>query len=383
MEDNNALIDCLPIEDIPKQSRPKIAIYTMSLNEIERVDDFIESVKGADHVLVCDTGSTDGTLEALQKAEHITIQQISIKPWRFDDARNTALALLPSNIDFCWRIDLDERFSGDWDKLRDFINNTPTATRYDYYYVWNWKNDEPDISFYADNLHSREDYRWIYAAHESLNLYNKERTEIKIVIPKDICQVHQYASNRDRTLDIGPIRMAAEEYPTHQRPAFYYARELLFCGNYALAVKEFNRYLALPNITWLEEKAEAYLLIGRCYKFLGLDPIPHYKQAIETCNTRREIYWYLCSELQEIKEWGNLYDYAILGLTRCTERKYHYLERPQAWGSDLPDFAATAAFKLGKYDEAVKYGKMACDINPQDERLTNNLKFYTQGGSND
>jgi glycosyltransferase involved in cell wall biosynthesis len=41
----------------------KIAIYTIALNERQFVDKWFEAAKGADYLLIADTGSTDGTVE--------------------------------------------------------------------------------------------------------------------------------------------------------------------------------------------------------------------------------------------------------------------------------------------------------------------------------
>ena len=66
-------------------------------------------MREADGVFVLDTGSTDGTPELLrQLGAHVT-QEI-ITPWRFDTARNRALALVPEDADLCVCTDLDEVF---------------------------------------------------------------------------------------------------------------------------------------------------------------------------------------------------------------------------------------------------------------------------------
>lgn len=46
----------------------KIAIYTMAKNEAEHVARFAETTRGADVVVVTDTGSTDGTPDLLRDA---------------------------------------------------------------------------------------------------------------------------------------------------------------------------------------------------------------------------------------------------------------------------------------------------------------------------
>ena len=75
----------------------KIAVYAISKNEAQFVKRFCESAKEADLILIADTGSTDDTVE-LSKESGATVYNICIKPWRFDLARNAAMALIPGEI---------------------------------------------------------------------------------------------------------------------------------------------------------------------------------------------------------------------------------------------------------------------------------------------
>jgi glycosyltransferase involved in cell wall biosynthesis len=87
-------------------NKVKTCVYAIALNEIKHVDKFMEASKDADVVLVCDTGSTDGTVERLRELGAV-VHCIKQQPWRFDVPRNTALNLIPSDIDICLSIDLD------------------------------------------------------------------------------------------------------------------------------------------------------------------------------------------------------------------------------------------------------------------------------------
>jgi len=93
----------------------KIAVYTIALNEEQFVKRWHESAKDADYLLIADTGSTDKTVE-IAESLGINVFKISINPWRFDDARNAALSLLPSDIDYCISLDMDEILSEGWRK---------------------------------------------------------------------------------------------------------------------------------------------------------------------------------------------------------------------------------------------------------------------------
>ena len=65
----------------------KICVYAISKNEEPFVDRWYDSVKDADYVVVCDTGSTDQTIDKLTNLG-ATVYSITVSPWRFDEARN-------------------------------------------------------------------------------------------------------------------------------------------------------------------------------------------------------------------------------------------------------------------------------------------------------
>lgn len=75
----------------------------------------------ADYIVVLDTGSTDGTYEALQTDPRVTlVQQEIISPWRFDVARNRSMELIPEDANILVCTDFDELFEPGWAQvLRD------------------------------------------------------------------------------------------------------------------------------------------------------------------------------------------------------------------------------------------------------------------------
>ena len=96
-----------------KEKQLKVAVYTIALNEQEFVERWYESAKEADYLLIADTGSTDGTREIAKKLG-INVIDITVRPWRFDDARNASLVALPEDIDYCIALDMDEVLLPGW-----------------------------------------------------------------------------------------------------------------------------------------------------------------------------------------------------------------------------------------------------------------------------
>ena len=109
----------------------KIAVYCIALNEEQFVESWYNSAKDADYLLIADTGSTDGTVEKA-RALGINVFNVGIKPWRFDTARNVAVSLIPTDIDYCIALDMDEVLTEGWREHLERVDAGVTRPRYKY-----------------------------------------------------------------------------------------------------------------------------------------------------------------------------------------------------------------------------------------------------------
>ncbi len=131
----------------------RVAVYTITKNEESFIPRWASSASEADYILVVDTGSTDGTALAAREAG-CDVARISVSPWRFDDARNASLALLPQDADLCIALDADEILIPGWRKALESL--PPEVTRPRYKYVWSWNKDGSEGLVYSgDKIHSR------------------------------------------------------------------------------------------------------------------------------------------------------------------------------------------------------------------------------------
>jgi glycosyltransferase involved in cell wall biosynthesis len=145
----------------------KIVVYAIAKEEIRHVARFVDGARDADLIVVADTGSTDGTVEALRRAG-AEVHSIFVSPWRFDDARNAALALTPADADVCVSLDLDEVLQPGWRAALEQAW-TAKATRARYRFVASWNADgSPGLTFWNERIHARSGYRWRMPIHEVL-----------------------------------------------------------------------------------------------------------------------------------------------------------------------------------------------------------------------
>lgn len=347
----------------------KIAVYSIALNEQQFVKQWYESAKEADYLLIADTGSTDGTIE-LAKELGINVVKISIKPWRFDDARNASLAVLPDDIDYCIALDMDEVLIEGWRLELEKLANT-NITRPRYQYTWNWNADgSPGLQYGGDKIHTRHGYRWKHPVHEVIQTDRLDEVQGWTAL-----QIHHHADDtKPRSQYMPLLAQSVREDLNDDRNAFYYARELFFYGQHEESVKEFKRHLSLPKAVWKPERAASMRYIAKMSASY-LEAEEWLKKAVGEAPDRREAYVDLAKLYYENQRWFDCIDVAESALN-IKEKPLEYLCEEFAWGSAPYDYAAIAAHKLGLQDKALEYGEKAVELSPTDERLQSNLVFY-------
>lgn len=271
----------------------KVAVCTIALNEEQFVERWAESASDADVRLIADTGSTDSTVAAA-RGLGVTVPEIQIKPWRFDVARNTALSLLPADIDAVITVDMDEVLAPGW---RERLEAAPRSRRYSYDYVWSWTADgQPDVQFRGDRCHSRFGWMWKHPVHEALAATGSDDPAIYAGFA-----IHHHPDNsKPRSQYLPLLQRAAQESPEDDRIAHYYARELFFVGDWDKARQEFMRHLRLKSATWAAERAQSYRYLAK------MDDYPErwMLKAVAEDPTRRECwadlaYFYLQNGMRD------------------------------------------------------------------------------------
>ena len=346
----------------------KIAIYAISKNEAGFVERFMESAKDADLVMIADTGSTDNTVEWAQQYGAV-VHNICITPWRFDMARNVALALIPKDIDVCISLDLDELMEPGW---REEIERvwTPGTTRLRYMFDWGM-----GIKFRYEKIHHRHGYRWHHPCHE----YPVPDARVpEVWANTDMLLVSHHpdpTKSRGQYLDL--LELSIKEDPLCPRNGFYYARELTFHSRWRDAITALHTYLALPGATWPNERCYAMRLLGKCHSELGETYLAEQwflRAAAEAPNTR-EPWCELAMLMYRQTRWQETYFYSMRAL-EVKDRDLVYTCDPAVWGHWPHDLAALAAFNLGMADTAVEQGRLAVAASPDDKRLQSNLLWF-------
>jgi tetratricopeptide (TPR) repeat protein len=349
----------------------KLGVYAISLDEEKFSERWAISAQDADYLFVADTGSKDDTVKLLEE-NGVHCIRISVKPFRFDDARNVAMSLLPSDLDAIIALDLDEVLVPNWrQKIEEHW--VEGCTRFRYKYTWSWSRPGiPDVMYYGDKISGRHSHRWKHPVHEVLM---PTMPEVMHFLHETLIE-HYPDNTKPRSQYLPLLELAIRETPHDDRNAHYLGREYFYQTRYDDAIKELTRHLDLPSAQWKAERAASMRYIAKSYEALG--------------DMREANYWYINATFEDVTSREALIDVAKFALSQNSfHATLHFCETainlPQDGGAYLNeryalaegpyDLASVAHFHLGDKAKAIELAKQAIILNPFDERLKTNLQM--------
>jgi glycosyltransferase involved in cell wall biosynthesis len=349
----------------------KIAVYTIALNEAAHAERWAESAADADYRIVADTGSTDDTVERLTRAG-VTVHRIAVRPWRFDVARNAAMALIPPDVEICCTMDMDRFLGPGWrPRLEAAWTEGTTALFCRVEYRASIDDPTPLRGWPAKNFHHRWGYRFKRPVHEALCYTGEEVTRDCADIVVYEVQDHGKETRRQY---LPLMELAHREDPDDPQICFWLGRDYMWADRHEEGVALLQRYLSLPTSTWTEERSEAMRYLARMQPEKKMEWLD--RARVETPH-RRETWFDLAEELHAKADWANLFWACMNGIEK-TWRTGSYLDDNHCWGFRLYDLGAIAAWHLNVMDRAVDWGRKALELEPGNERLQNNLDFFVR-----
>jgi glycosyltransferase involved in cell wall biosynthesis len=343
-----------------------VAVYTIALNEAAHAERWANSTVDADYRIVADTGSTDDTVELLTRAG-VTVHRIAVRPWRFDVARNTAMALIPSDVEVCLSMDMDEFLAPGWRPKLEAAWTTETTALHCRLALRSSLDDPMPKTWPAKKFHARWGYRFKRAVHEALFFTNADEVARDCA---DLLVHHvQDRTKNTRAQYLPLLEIAHQEDPADSQICFWLGRDYMWANRFDEGIEVLQRYLALSSSTWREERAEAM----RCLARMQSDERMSWLDKARTeAPHRREVWLELAEEFHNREDWVNLFWACANGIER-TRHTGSYLDDPHCWGSRLFELGAIACWHLDFMSRAVEWGQKALELDPANERLKNNL----------
>ena len=349
----------------------KIVVYAIAKNESSFVDRWMDSMSEADQVVVLDTGSTDGTAERLQaRGAQVTVERIV--PWRFDQARNRSLELVPEDADVCVCTDLDEVFHPGWRSALEGVW-TPETRQASYRYTWSFQPDGSEgVVFWQEKIHARRGFRWVHPVHEVLEWVG-EGERGPLALAQGIQLDHHPDPQKSRGQYLPLLELSVAEDPEDDRNLHYLGREYLYYGRWDDCIRTLTQHLSLPSAVWRDERAASMRYIARAHARKGErdEARDWYLRAAAEAPHLREPWTDLAMLLYEDQEWEG-----VLHATACAlkirERPRTYICEAEAWGSLPHDLRCQAYYHTGRLPQALEEARLALAAAPSDPRLAGN-----------
>ncbi len=222
LSENKGLI----LEDIicvneSKNRINKLSVLIITLNEIDNIDSLIENVSFVDEIVIVDSFSTDGTIEAVKK--HNNVRFVEHEFVNFSDQRN--FALKQASNDWVLFIDGDERISDDLqDEIITRLDTHKNIVAYGIYRNFYFKNSLLKFSGYQTDKVFRLFNKNYVAYHKEKLVHETLNIDGVTKMLNNKLDHYSYVSNeiyKEKLVKYAKLR-AEELYLKKIKPNFYH-----------------------------------------------------------------------------------------------------------------------------------------------------------------
>jgi glycosyltransferase involved in cell wall biosynthesis len=330
-----------------------------------------------DCYVICDTGSTDNTVEIIRSffaGQRIPGEIVTTPFESFEQARNFALdAARASQLDFDYLLlcDADMELVVDRPDFRDELDDSP-------YFVYQ-QNVIDGVMFTNLRLLPRDlpaAYRGV--THEYLHIAPAHAPIFEAISFRDYTQGENRPDKFERDVRLLESGLRAE--PDNARYVFYLANTYLEGGEPAKAIKLYEQRITMGGFA--EEVFYSSYRIGRCLQQLGRESemIERDLRTFDTFPHRAEPLHALALFYQRQDRHRLAAMLAETGLSIHLPEDGLFVES-SVYKWRLLDILAVSKYWLGEYREGAEIARRLLEIVPENQldRIRSNLKFCEDG----
>jgi tetratricopeptide (TPR) repeat protein len=254
-----------------QNNTPTICLNMIVKNESKVILRLLQSVLPLiDGYCICDTGSTDNTIELIEQffKENNKPGKIIREPFQDFGYNRSFAAKACANIpgmDYLLLLDADMVLTGEALKPQN-IESFKTSLKHDCYHVC-----QGSPGYYYKNVRLMKNYNgYSYwgVTHEYVNTPDGTSYE---AISNDTLFINDIGDGGAKLdkfeRDIRLLTKGLEENPNNDRYTFYLANSYRDAGQIENAIKTFRKRIEIGG--WIEEIWHSYYSIGNCYKAMG------------------------------------------------------------------------------------------------------------------
>lgn len=249
----------------------------------------------------------------------------------------------------------------------------------------------PTEVFHQMRVWEKDAYRYKYRAHE-LPVLQKGANDRTAVV--DVLFAHYPNRSYDHTAwklqyTLDRLLLDVKDDPAAARPRYYLGRQHVYMGEYDKAIVELGKFLEMTKVVGHWDRPNACLDTYKAYiEKSNLEEDNTKKQAL----LKESVRWLYnaCLENPTNRKWWlelaiRYYDLGKFDLVIGILSLMYSLPVEDQWGyrstaceSDVPlDLMSRAFWKVGNYTDGYSCAKKALELAPDDKRLEENLRFFT------
>ena len=336
-----------------------VSVYTIAKNEEDKAAKWYASFNEADEVVVLVNNTTDRTAEILRSLG-AKVEERTYDEFRFDRARNDAMALCSRKADLFFAVDMDdfiqpgwrERLEKIWKEARKKIW-TPKGLLYEYVITFKHGHQDTSTSFLRNWIHT-PGWKWKGRIHEQLVYPSKAY----LAYTRDLV-LHSRQEFRDHSTYLKLLEDQVRDGETSPRNIHLLGREYMNAKRYAEAIPYLKKHLMMTESPRRFERGASMKFLADCYGMLGNRELKELWlwKAMDENPDDRDASFALGVILSENKE----YHTAVSVWRKCLAVKERNIEYPSfcadAWTANPYFFLAEALFNIGRPDEAIAVAK--------------------------
>lgn len=287
----------------------------------------------------------------------------------FASARNHSVSFAEN--DMISTMDCDEVFTKlDIDKINQLIDEG--YEQFEYNFVFNHDPlGNPIIKFRQSKFYNKTKTKWVGIIHEVLQGPAKH-----ICVEEDVIKLEHFQNEKtNRTGYLKGLAVDCFNNPDNDRNSHYFAREMMYCGRFKSAIKEFLNHISMNR--WTTEAAQSMLYIGDCYRALGDfdNMLLWYTKSFEK-EARREPMMRIAEHYYGRGMHQQVIAYCEAALT-VTQLPFYSNHQP--YYENIPhEFLYTSYWWVGKKEESKKHWLKAKAFCPTNPKYISDGQFYDE-----
>ena len=175
------------------------------------------------------------------------------------------------------------------------------------------------------------------------------------------------------------LELSVKENPNDDRNVHYLGREYMYYGKWEESIATLKRHLNMKNATWSDERCASMRFIARDYKNLGdiISARVWLEAAIKEAPHLRDPLVELALLYYDQGDWQNVIRYCKAAQKIPINCKT-YINEVFSFDETIDDILSLAYYNIGNIPKAIEHANNALAINPNNERIQNNLRIMQE-----